>query len=189
MTVFREQGADSFSYTLRPNCSLNWTATKRVMLGFAACMGVASAYWVSQGAWLVLPFFGLELGVLALGLYLSALAGSRREVIEIAGPELRLSRGGRRLQEVARLPRHWSRVVLVSDPTGWYPSRLMLSCHGRRVEIGSHLVEHERLQLAEELEEMLGLGPSIGHRRPAPAVSGALSPVQQVHRNRESTWQ
>lgn len=189
MTVYREQGADSFSYTLQPNCSLNWPATKGVIVGFAACMGVASAYWVSQGAWLVLPFFGLELGVLALGLYLSALAGARREVIEIAGPELRLLRGGRRLQEVTRFPRHWSRVVLVSDPTGWYPSRLMLSCHGRRVEIGACLVEHERLQLAQELEERLGLGPSIPHRRPVSEVAGALSPVQQIHRNRESTWQ
>ncbi len=188
MTIHHEQVPDGSRYTLRPNCSLNWRATKRVLLGFAVCMGLASAYWVAQGAWLVLPFFGLELAVLALGLYLSALAGNRREIIEIDESALRVRRGARDLEEVASLPTHWTRALLLRDPSGWYPSRLLLRCHGRRVEVGSFLVESERIDLFDELEQRLGLSPSIRRSRPAPAVSGAISPVQQVHRNRESIW-
>jgi uncharacterized membrane protein len=186
MPVLTEQQGEAQRYTLCPNRSLDWRATKRVFLGFAACMGVFSAYWVAQGAWLVLPFFGLELLVLGLGLYLSALASSRHEVIEIDGAELRVLRGGRRLEQAESLPRYWSRVVLSTDPAGWYASRLWLVSHGRRVQVGSALVEPERLELAAELTRQLGLNPSIFHRRPEPVVTGAATPAPQVQR--EGTW-
>ncbi len=186
MTILSQQDSETQSYTLCPNQSLDWRATKRLFLGFAACMAFFSAYWVTQGAWLVLPFFGLELGVLGSALYLSALAGSRCEVIEIAGADLRVLRGGRRVDRVEQLPRYWSRVVLSQDPSGWYPSRLWLVCHGRRVPVGSALVEHERLQLAAELTRQLGTGPSIFHRRLGPVVTGSVASAPQVQR--ESTW-
>jgi uncharacterized membrane protein len=186
MTILSEQDCEAWTYTLRPNRSLDWRMAKRVFLGFALCMGLSSAYWMAQGAWLVLPFFGLELGVLGLGLYLSAMAGNRREVIEIDGAELRVLRGGRRPDQVEHLPRHWTRVVLSKDPTGWYPSRLWLVSHGRRVQLASALVERERLELAAELTRQLGIGPSIFHRRCEPAVTGAVAPAPQVQR--ESTW-
>ncbi len=186
MSILGEQDCVTQSYTLRPNQSLDWRTTKRVFFGFAACMVLFGAYWVAQGAWLVLPFFGLELGVLGLGMYLSALTGSRREVIEIAGADLRVLRGGRRPDQVEHLPRYWARVVLSKDPTGWYPSRLWLVSHGRRVRVASALVEQERLELAAELTRQLGLGPSVFHRRSEPAVTGAVAPAPQAQR--ESTW-
>jgi uncharacterized membrane protein len=186
MPVQTEQQQEAQRYTLCPNRSLDWRTTKRVFLGFAACMGAFSAYWVAQGAWLVLPFFGLELLVLGLGLYLSALSSSRREVVEIDGAELRVLRGGRRLEQAECLPRYWSRVVLSTDPGGWYPSRLWLVSHGRRVPLGAALVEQERLALAAELTRQLGLYPSIFHRRPQPVVTGAASPAPQAQR--EGTW-
>lgn len=186
MSVLTEQQREAQRYTLRPNRSLDWRTTKRVFLGFAACMGLFSAYWVAQGAWLVLPFFGLELLVLGLGLYLSARAGSRREVIEIDGAQLRVLRGGRRLERADCLPRYWSRVVLSTDPGGWYPSRLWLVSHGRRVPVGAALVEQERLALAAELTRQLGFNRAIFHRRPEPAVTGAATPAPQVQR--EGTW-
>ncbi|MGE5154530.1 MAG: DUF2244 domain-containing protein [Bdellovibrio bacteriovorus] len=187
MAVLTEQQGEARRYTLCPNRSLDWRSTKRVFLGFVACMGLFSAYWVAQGAWLVLPFFGLELLVLGLGLYLSALAGSRREVVEIDGAELRVLRGGRRLERVEHLPRYWSRVVLSTDPAGWCPSRLCLVAHGRRVQVGAALVEPERLALAAELTRQLGLDTAIFHRRPEPVVTGAAAPAPQVQR-REGTW-
>jgi uncharacterized membrane protein len=186
MSVLTEQHCEAQRYTLCPNRSLDWRTTKRVFLGFAVCMALFSLYWVAKGAWLVLPFFGLELLVLGLGLYLSALASSRREVIEIDGPELRVLRGGRRLEQTECLPRYWSRVVLSTDPGGWYPSRLWLVAHGRRVQGGAALVEAERLALAADLTRHLGVDPAIFQRRPELAVTGAGAPAPQVQR--EGTW-
>ncbi len=186
MPVHTKQQCEARRYTLCPNRSLDWRTTKGVFLGFAGCMGLFSAYWIAQGAWLVLPFFGLELLVLGLGLYLSAWASSRREVIEIDGAELRVLRGGRRLEEAVCLPRYWTRVVLSTDPAGWYASRLWLVSHGRRVQVGAALVEQERLELAAELTRQLGLNPPIFHRRCEPVVTGAATPAPQVQR--EGTW-
>lgn len=151
-------GEDEAGYriTVRPNCSVSWRGTKRLIVGFAACLAAVSGYFAARGAWLVLPFAGVELAVLAAGFYLSALAGRTREVIEVRGDELRLLRGAGRPREVARLSRHWSRVALVRDPRGWHPSRLVLQCHGRSVEVLTRVVEAEREELAELLSRLLG---------------------------------
>jgi uncharacterized membrane protein len=188
MSVYTEESGDGHRWTLRPNRSLGWLKAKALVLGLGACMTLFGAYWAAQGAWLVLPFFGLELLVLGLGFYLGALAGARREVVEIEGAEIRVLKGGRRIERVEHLPRWWTRVVLSRDPTGWYPSRLWLVCHGRRVELASALVEQERLALATELTERLGLRPSVFHRRPLPALTGTGAAAPAPQAKREGTW-
>jgi len=158
MPVFQEQGSDDCWFIVRPNCALSWRTTKLVLLFFAGCFAALSAYFAAVGAWLVLPFAGLELAVLVAGFYLSALAGHACEVIEVEGPVLRIWRGRRRLNEVASLPANWSRVELRCDPRGWYPSRLFLYCHGKGFEVGSQLVEAEREELAAVLNDNVGFG-------------------------------
>ncbi len=175
-------------YTLRPNCSLSWRRVKQLVVVLAVCMAAVSAYWVALGAWLVVPFTGLEFLVLGLGFYLCSVAGHTREVIEIDGEYLRVLRGHRRLEEVARFPRHWTSATLSRDPHGWYPSRLVLRCHGRRCEVASRLVEAEREALADELQVWLGLQAASTERREArPLTLGLASPVQRTQR--EGIWQ
>ncbi len=135
----------------------------------------------------MLPFTGLELLVLGFGFYLSSVAGHRCEVIEIVGDDLRILRGGRRLEEVTRLSRYWARATLSHDPSGWYPSRLVLRCHGRRIEIAARLVEAEREDLAAELQGWLGLQHASMERSEAETFSpGLASPAQQAQR--EGIW-
>ncbi len=173
--------------TLKPNCSLSWRWVQRLFMGLACCILAVGAYWASLGAWLVLPFTGLELLVVGFGFYLSSVAGHRREVIEIDTGELRILRGGRRLEEVIRLPRYWTRATLSHDPRGWYPSRLVLRCHGRRLEVAARLVEGEREELAAELRGWLGLRHANMERREAEVSSpGLASPAQQAQR--EGIW-
>ncbi len=175
-------------FTLKPNCSLSWPWVKRLVLGLACCMIAVAGYWVSLGAWLVLPFTGLELLVLGAGFYLCSVAGHRREVIEIDGEHLWVLSGGARLTEVARLPRYWTRATLVRDPRGWYPSRLLLRGHGRRIEVASRLVEAEREDLAVALQGWLGLqAASIECHVAETAHPGLAAPAPQAHR--EGIWQ
>ena len=156
MAVFQEQDDAGYRFVVRPNCALSWRTTKYLIWFFAACFAAVGSYFASLGAWLVLPFAGLELVVVVAGFYLSAIAGHTREVIEIDGPVLRVLRGGRQLNEVASFPANWTRVVLQRDPTGWYPSRLLLRCHESRLEIAAKIVEAEREELARALEDRVG---------------------------------
>jgi uncharacterized membrane protein len=55
-----------------------------VLLFFAACFTAIAGYFAVVGAWLVLPFAGLELAVLMGGFYRSAVAGHTREVSKSA---------------------------------------------------------------------------------------------------------
>lgn len=156
MAVFQEQDHDQHRFVIRPNCALSWRTTKVLIWFFGGCLAAVSLYFVSLGAWVVLPFAGLEFAVLAAGFYASALAGHSREIVEIRGPVVRVLRGGRRLKEAAGFPVNWTQVVLERDPTGWYPSRLWLRSHGRELEIAAKIVETEREELAAALKERLG---------------------------------
>lgn len=143
------------TFTLSPNRSLSWSGMRTLMLCLLACLGAVSVYFVSVGAWLVLPFAGLEALVLALGIYLSARSTATREVLTLTDDEIRIQQGRRNLTEIARFPRYWSQVSLLEDPRGWYPSRLLLGSHGRFVRIGTALVDTERLELARELYQVI----------------------------------
>jgi uncharacterized membrane protein len=155
MAVFREQDSNGYRFIVRPNCALSWRETKYLIGLFAACLGAIGIWFAVLGVWLVLPFAGLELAALAGGLYLGALDGHTWEAIEIDGPVLRVKRGSRRIQEVGRFPANWTRVVLDRDPNSWYPSRLLLQCQGRGLEVGARLVEAERQALASSLRDAL----------------------------------
>jgi uncharacterized membrane protein len=194
MTMLREPLGDGQRITLLPQRSLTWRQAKWLFAGFACCMAISSVYWVAKGAWLVVPFFGLELIVLGLGLYLCARAGARREVIEIDGPSLRLSWGRSAPEGELVLPRHWSRAVLSTDPSGWYPSRLALVAHGRRVALAEGLSEAERRDVAAELARELGPARATtpsGRTAAAPRFRGAPVPITQVRQDctwRDRTW-
>jgi uncharacterized membrane protein len=181
MAVFQEQDSGGCRFTIRPNCALSWRATKYLVLFFACCFGAIGIYFASLGAWLVLPFAGLELFVLAGGFYFSSLAGHTREVIEIEGPVARVLRGGRRPEQVAVFPANWTQVVLHRDPRGWYPSRLLLRCHGRGLEIGTKIVEAEKEELAAVLGNWLGFANSPDGQVAAAATRSAReSPSQEL---------
>lgn len=151
MVSYQEQGGGASQFLIRPNGSLSWAGMKWLFCALACALMAVAVYFASLGAWLVLPFAGLEILVIGAGIYLSARWSAEREVIEIGEKDLRISRGRRRPTQVQVLPRSWTRVSLRQDPRSWYPSRLLLVCHGRVYEVGRALVEQERLRLAADL--------------------------------------
>lgn len=144
---------------IRPNCSLTWRGSVLVFCGiFSISMTIALGFlW--QGLWLVLPFAGLEMLALAIGLYLGALRVNEREVIRIEGDTVAIERGRRQCREVIRFPRGWARVELARAPRAGHPSRLLIRSHGRSQEIGHCLNDNERDRLAADLRDWIRPGP------------------------------
>jgi uncharacterized membrane protein len=116
---------------------------------FIVSVGIACAF-ASFGAWLILPFAGLEM----LGLYLAFRYVDRHaadfERIAIAGDRVKVEsfEAGRATSH--ELNRLWAQVV--ASPGG---ARLALRSHGREVEIGRHMNDEQRLTLARELGRQL----------------------------------
>ena len=142
-------------FILRPNRSLSWRGS---LLFYFSLVIISSGIAIGLtllGFWLVLPFTGLEMLALGIGLYVVACRCYECEVISINGDSIRIERGRDYPREQWTLGRMWARVVLERCPRAWYPSRLLIRSHGRSVEVGRFLDEEERQRLADELTRSL----------------------------------
>lgn len=108
--------------------------------------------WSAMGAWLVLPFAGLELAAL----YIAFRSWSRRaddyERVVIHGD--RLSVESRTSGRVRRFDanRHWTQVIVKDGVRG---RQVSLRSHGREIEFGTLLSEGARIQAARKLRDHL----------------------------------
>ena len=149
-TQFDERDC-SRRFLIRPNCSLSWRQVVRFYLAvLAASMGIAVAFAL-QGAWMVLPFAGLEMLVLGAALYVVARRGSNWEMISIQGDNLDFVAHGPGSEHRERFKRAWVRIELLGPAIQGHPSRLTIGSHGRRIEVGSCLNEADKRYLADEL--------------------------------------
>ncbi len=143
------------TFVIQPNPPLAWSALFRVFAAMAVFILGIGITCALAGLPLVLPFAGLEVFVLGAALYLSAVRGSVREVIRIMDAAV-IYEAGRATPVITRtFHRHWTRVVVETSRGDWYPSRLLLRSHGRQLEVGRFLEEHERLHLGLRLQSAL----------------------------------
>ncbi|MEL7448381.1 MAG: DUF2244 domain-containing protein [Pseudomonadota bacterium] len=149
--------ADCPAHTVEisPNCSL----TPRQAWLFYGWVSVASlslaGLFALQGYWPVLPFAGLELAVLGIALLITMKRGRYREVISISSQEIVVERGEADDREEQRFPRAWAQVRLESARARTHPSRLLISAHGKGLEVGACLTESERTGLFRRLRELV----------------------------------
>ena len=146
----RKQGGE-VTYVLQPDRSLNWRGNLR-FLALISAVSLSIAGWFTwQGAWIILPFAGLELTALAVALYVVSARGLERETISIADDRLEICKGRREIQYRTSLQRCWAKIRLEPASHAWYPSRLMIRSHGKSTEVGSFLADDEKQYLAREL--------------------------------------
>jgi len=101
------------------------------------------------GAWLVLPFAGLEVGVLVWAFRHLGSHADDYEKITIRDDRLSVECRDAGRVSCHEFNRHWARVVAVSDPCG--ARQIALRSHGRQVEVGRCLTPDAREALLQEL--------------------------------------
>lgn len=138
--------------TIRRNCSIApralwWLLGATAGVSFGIGIGFAAF-----GAWVILPFAGLETLALAAAFYcMSRRAGDYEKFVEEQGTLKVEIRDRGRISEYQFNP-HWARLVLREH--GW-ERRLALRSHGRELEIGRHLPDAGRRDLAALLGHRL----------------------------------
>lgn len=155
IAAYWDAGAAEGHLVIRPNNSLSWQSTKGVFAGISILALTIAMLFTMVGAWLVLPFVGIELLALGVCLYLSARNNANCEVVSIHADTVTIERGRGQPQQTFKFNRAWARVDLKTSPVRGYPSSLSLVSHGRGVEIGTCLCEEERRQLASDLKKYL----------------------------------
>lgn len=141
-------------FVIRPNCSLLWRDAVRFYLGMVlVSFGIAGGF-AFYGAWLVLPFAGLEMLVLGAALYSVARRCSRWQAVSIGADTVEVSNHGRAMGS-RRFQRAWARVELQQPAIKGHPTRLEIRSHGQAVEVGSCLNEAEKKDLALALDQAI----------------------------------
>jgi uncharacterized membrane protein len=148
--------SEPYFLVLTPRCSLT-PASAGVFIAIVGgtCFAVAGVV-AAQGFWPVLPFAGLEIGLLTWAVRASMREGSTRETIEIDEQRITIRRFDRRGEHFSVFPRHGSRVTLRTPQTALHPSRLVLESRGRACEVGRFLTEDARQSLAARLQQLVG---------------------------------
>lgn len=141
---------------LRPNIAVNWRQTLFAYgIVAATCLGVAIGFGLI-GFWPVLPFAGIEVGLLGWALYSSAQRAGECEVVIIRGDRIEVQKGRRRPERCWLLDTYWTEVALEAAGQRWHSDRLLLRSHGVAVELGRFLNDDERAALARQLRGWVG---------------------------------
>ena len=141
-----------YSFTARRNNSLS-ASGRLLVFAFilAVSVGIATAFSLIFGAWPILPYAGLEILVFFFAFRYIDRHSSDYEQLTIRGSTIAIEvHEGRRVQRL-ELNRYWARVVC--DSAG---NRLTLRSHGREIEVGRHLCDDQRLEMARNLRRQLG---------------------------------
>jgi len=141
---------------LAPNCSLTPRGARLFVASLGLVTFTVAGFFAAQGLWPVLPFAGLEIGLLAWAVRSSMRRGLEREVIVVSDSDVVVERRAPSGSCRTVFPRHWARVTLRGPQPARYPSRLSIESHGRACEVGRFLTDDERRRLAAQLERLVG---------------------------------
>jgi uncharacterized membrane protein len=150
MVEFETQN-DIQRLVITANRSMSWQANKRI-LAVMFCINMTIALsWAAMGAWMVLPFAGLEIMLVGFGMYYVSWKLSFKEIITIEADSLILQKG-------VYLPKQqwdWQlgNTTLIKQPSRYRMSAptLFLKHLNQTVEIGAALNRTEKKELREHL--------------------------------------
>lgn len=140
---------------LRPHPPSSWQANLWIA-GLVALLSLSFAVgFALAGAWLILPFAGLEITALFGVLYYVSLKTRVQEVIQFSDSEVRVQRGRRWPAHEWQCQRFWCRLHVWAPPHPWYRSQICLRCHGEQVELGQFLSDRDKQALIRNLKAFL----------------------------------
>lgn len=149
------QGSTPFQYLVRPNQSLSkkgfrWLFAFIVLVSLTIGLGFSLA-----GAWMILPFAGLEILLAGAVLWRIGKNLEDYEQYQIDRDSLTITRS-----IAGRIDRHmfqcyWAKL-LFQPPSGSRSSKLRVRSHGTELEIARHLNDQQKSELAAELGQYMG---------------------------------
>jgi len=115
---------------------------------------IIAVVFAALGAWLILPFAGLEAIALYLAFAWIARHADDSESLEIRGNAVVLAVRERAQTRQYEFNRAWAQVVVDAHASD---VRLALRSHGKEVEVGRYLDGDAKRRLARELKSRLGV--------------------------------
>jgi uncharacterized membrane protein len=147
----------AMTWLIKRNCSASPTQLAAVFGSLVAVSLVFGAAFAALGFWMVLPFVGLELAVVAAAFLCHGRHAADTERIELVGDTLTVETIEAERRRRWEFDRRRVRVVLDQRGAGMGARvRVRLASRGEQVEIGRHLLDERRAEFARELRAALG---------------------------------
>lgn len=147
---------NEFEIIARPNCSLSRQGRIYAVLAVSIFSFMISIFFCFFGAWMVLPFTGLECMAVAAAFYYMQCHSKDFESITIKDSELTIQKRSYKSHTHLSFNRYWAKVYLQALPNGHHA--LMVGSHGKDVSFGSRYMDDEqRMQAAKDLKQYVGL--------------------------------
>lgn len=148
------RGSGEFLLIARRNNSLSATGRALVVGSLIFVSLAISLAFAFFGAWLVLPFAGVEIAVVCLAFRHMQRHAADFESLAIKGDRVLVERWDRGRMSRYELNRYWAQVVLHRGNAPGH-SVLALRSHGHEVEFGLHLTEEQKQAVARTLKQQL----------------------------------
>ena len=139
---------------VRPNSSLSPLGSLKLLVVLAIMALLVALSFLHIGAWLVLPFAGLELVAFAFAFHCLSLHASDFESITVINDMVVIEKRNHKISTKAEFQRYWARVNLRKQTNG--RNALFVGSHGKEVEFGAgYINEEQRVSLAKEIKLIL----------------------------------
>jgi len=160
--VFKQQNPPMMRIVLTPNRSVSWPVLLRFYLLTCLLSFSIASLFVVLGYWVVLPFSGLEMLALGLGLYFACKKIYRQEVITVSRESIKVEKGFQTPHEVWIFDRHWVKIDTEKTMGYSHNIKIIISSHGKYIELGSFLIKAEKEALVFELNKGIILHGLMG---------------------------
>jgi uncharacterized membrane protein len=139
--------------TLQPNRSANWHQTKLLIAAMAIFISIIALIWTLVGAWLILPFAGLEMSLLAFLMYRGCYATYQKQIITLDPTQITFQAGVYYAKRYCCLNRSELRVNTINPKTEFEQTQISLQDQHNRVVIGQFLNQQDREKVLSYFRE------------------------------------
>lgn len=130
--------------TLLPNQSADWAQTRLFVLLICGTTMAVGVFWAFVGAWAILPFSGIEAGLVAWLLYRVCRDTYQRQVITLRGDALRVQFGTHFPQRSWTFDRNAACLAVTEPQHHLDGPRLQLYDSRTSIELGRFLNSEDR---------------------------------------------
>lgn len=139
---------------LSPNRSLTWEANKKILFAMFLVNMVIGLSFAAVGAWLILPFAGLEILLVGIGMYYVCWKLNFKQTITIEAESLTLQKGVYFPKEEWQWQTSQTHLLKQASRYRMSPPTLFLKHLNQRIEIGEFLNRTEKKELREHLAHL-----------------------------------
>lgn len=140
---------------LKPNNSATWQFNVIVISSLALFTFLIAGIFLIQGLWLILPFSGLEIILLYLGLSICVHANTTTEVIIFHDNTVVIEKGHTHPEHSWEYQRSWAKIFVKSPEHRGHPKRIFIRSHGKELELGAFLNKQDKENFISKLKNIV----------------------------------